>query len=301
MENGDYISDFIKYEERVRSLSPNTIKAYRNDLEGLSSYCLSRTLSFLDFSMDDAREYVRGLRKEYEEGSVLRKITCCHNFFSYMERMSEMEVNPFEGISLRRSGRRLPSVLTEEEVKALLAQPCSDFIGERDHMLFLFLYNTGARISEAISIDLGMIEWNERRISIIGKGSKQRFLFLSPKTIKELKEVYLPQREAYLSSVGRSSEKALFIGERGGRLPFSSCHIIFDTYREKLGWQKEFTPHTLRHSFATHMMDRGADIRLVQELLGHESISTTQIYTHVSRARLKNVYEKTHPHAKGNE
>ena len=98
---------------------------------------------------------------------------------------------------------------------------------------------------------------------------------------------------------GKGGEKALFIGERGGRLPFSSSHIIFDEYREKLGWQKDFTPHTLRHSFATHLMDKGADIRLVQELLGHESISTTQIYTHVSRAKLKKVYMDTHPHGKG--
>lgn len=301
MENGDYIADFIKYEERVRSLSPNTVKAYGNDLNGLAVYCQGRKLSFLDFTMDDAKEYVRGLRKDFEETSVLRKITCCHNFFSYLERMSEMESNPFEGISLRRSGRRLPSVLTEDEIKELLSQPITEFLDERDHMLFLFLYNTGARISEALSVNLNMIEWTERRISIIGKGSKQRFLFLSPKTIRELKEVYLPQREAYLASLGKGAEEALFIGERGGRLPFSSCHIIFDTYREKLKWQKEFTPHTLRHTFATHMMDRGADIRLVQELLGHESISTTQIYTHVSRARLKNVYENTHPHAKGNE
>ena len=110
--------------------------------------------------------------------------------------------------------------------------------------------------------------------------------------------MYLPQREAFLREKGKLGEKAFLLGDRGGRLPFSSAHIIFDEEKEKLGWQKDFTPHTLRHSFATHLMDKGADIRLVQELLGHESISTTQIYTHLSQSKLRKVYVETHPHGK---
>ena len=164
-------------------------------------------------------------------------------------------------------------------------------------MLFLLIYNTGMRIAEALSVDVGDVELDKRRILITGKGSKERFVFFSPSTVDEIR-VYLSRRDDYLRERGIDDEKAFFIGKRGGRLPFSSAHIIFDEYRARLGWQKEFTPHTLRHSFATHMMDRGADIRLVQELLGHESISTTQIYTHVSRRRLKSVYDGTHPHAK---
>ena len=188
------------------------------------------------------------------------------------------------------------AVLTEKEVKELLSVPRSSFQDERDHMLFLFIYSTGCRISEALSVDIGDIEYRMRRILIRGKGGKERFVFLPPQTVEEIRG-YLEKREEYLMKLGMSDEKAFLIGDKGGRLPFSSAHIIFDKYKSLLGWQKEFTPHTLRHSFATHLMDRGADIRLVQELLGHESISTTQIYTHVSRSRLRKVYEETHPHA----
>ena len=300
MKNSEYVDEFLIYEKKIKALSPNTIKAYSSDLDILSEFTLYRGIDFPSFSNEDAREFMRSLEKEGRaEKSRLRILPSCHTFFTYLEKNSEIDFNPFDSISLRSGGRRLPSVLTVEEVRELLSLPRNGFIEERDHILFLFLYNTGCRISEALSVDVSDIEWGERRIKILGKGNKERYVFLSKKALFEIKEEYLPQREAYLSEKGRTGEKALFIGERGGRLPFSTSHIIFDEYREKLGWQKDFTPHTLRHSFATHLMDKGADIRIVQEMLGHESISTTQIYTHVSRAKLKKVYMDTHPHGKG--
>ena len=302
MKNNEYIEEFLIYEKKIKALSDNTVKAYNFDLDILSSFSGERELDFPSFSNEDAREFMRKLEKDGRaEKTRLRILTCCHIFFTYLEKSGEVDFNPFDSISLRSGGRRLPSVLTLDEVKELLSLPVNNFKDERDHILFLFLYNTGCRISEALSVDVDDIEWGERRIKIMGKGSKERFVFLSKKALTEIKDQYLPQREAYLVEKGKGGEKALFIGERGGRLPFSSSHIIFDEYREKLGWQKDFTPHTLRHSFATHLMDKGADIRLVQELLGHESISTTQIYTHVSRAKLKKVYMDTHPHGKGNK
>ena len=298
MENREYIDLFLTYIEKVRRLSNNTVTSYRTDLEELEEYALSRSIPFSDFSSDDSREYVREMRKKYSERSILRKLTSSRTFFQYLLKDRYVSLNPFDGISLRRSETRLPSVLTEEEVAELLNVERKTFLDERDHFLFLFLYGTGARISEALSVNVGDIEWDERRIRITGKGNKERYLFLSRNMVREFREVYLPQREAYLIEKKNPQETALFIGERGFRLPNSSAHIIFDVYREKLSWQKEFTPHTLRHSFATHYLDRGADIRFVQELLGHESISTTQIYTHVSKARLRNVYNQSHPHAK---
>lgn len=299
MENKEYIQLFLKYLEKIRGLSGNTIKAYGEDLEELSVYASVRSISFADFSIRDAREYVRSLEKEYMEKSILRKITSSRTFFQYMLKNGFISVNPFEGISLRSTRSRLPSVLTKEEVGELLSLPRTDFLEERDHTLFLFLYSTGARIGEALSVDVDDIEWNMRRIKITGKGNKERFLFLANELIINMRGVYLPQRKLYLEEKKNPLEKALFIGERGFRLPSSSAHIIFDMYRERLKWQKEFTPHTLRHTFATHYLDNGADIRMVQELLGHESISTTQIYTHVSKKRLRNVYNNSHPHAKG--
>ena len=300
MKNDEYIEEFLQYEKKIKALAQNTILSYSNDLEKLSSFSTERSLDFSSFSSDDAREFMRYLEKEgLGEKSRLRILTSIHTFFSFLERGGEASYNPFDSISLRSTSRRLPSVLTKEEVKELLSLPRFSFKEERDHILFLFLYNTGCRISEALSVDLGDIEWGERRIKILGKGQKERFVFLSKNAVREIRDEYLPQREEFLSQKGKGDEKALLVGDRGGRLPFSSAHIIFDEYREKLGWQKEFTPHTLRHSYATHLMDNGADIRLVQELLGHESISTTQIYTHVSRSRLMEVYREAHPHGKG--
>ena len=299
MTDKECIEAYLEYEREIKALSENTVKNYSIDLAYLLSYLDKTRTELKEFGKEDARELTRELSKNKSEATVLRHLTCYRTFFSYLNRYKLVDSNPFDSISLRKKEKHLPSVLTVEEVNQLLSIPYSDFAGLRDHALFLFLYTTGCRISEALSIDADDIEWKSRRIKIVGKGSKTRFLFLSKRLISELQDEYLPSRESYLKEKRNAIENALFIGDSGNRLPFSSAHIIFDRYRERLGWQKEFTPHTLRHSFATHMMDRGADIRLVQEFLGHESISTTQIYTHVSKERLKNVYIESHPHAKG--
>ena len=292
----DHIDDFISYISTVRAFSENTVKSYSTDLEEWRRYMRDRDLDPVSFTREDAALYSEYLQDEFAERSVLRKLTTLRTFYSYMQKRGIVRTDPFRDISMRQKARRLPSVLTEDEVRKLLSVERRSFQDERDHMLFLFIYNTGCRISEAISVNVADIEFQKRRILIRGKGDKERFIFFSPGVADEMK-AYIGVRDAYLAELGRSCD-AFLIGDKGGRLPFSSAHIIFDKYRALLGWQKEFTPHTLRHSFATHMMDRGADIRLVQELLGHESISTTQIYTHVSRGRLKKVYEETHPHAK---
>ena len=286
------IDEFISYIRDVRRLSHNTVISYRTDLEEFSSFMQKAGLDERSFTKMDAADYARELAAEFSERSLLRKLTALRTYFGYLEKRGIIPGDPFASISMRTKERRLPSVLTEDEVSQLLSLPRSDFWDERDHMLFLLIYNSGMRISEALSVDIGEIDFSRRRILIKGKGDKERFVFFSPSTAEELR-CYIALREQVFPQ-----QKALFIGKKGGRLPLSSAHIIFGEYRQRLGWQKEFTPHTLRHSFATHMMDRGADIRLVQELLGHESISTTQIYTHVSRARLKKVYDGTHPHAK---
>ena len=294
------IEDFLSYIESIRGLSGNTVKSYRVDLEEWEIFLGKIGKSVEDFSKEDAKGYVREMMAEFAERSVIRKLTALRTFYGYMQKRGVVDSDPFSSISMRKKESRLPSVLTEEEVKELLSLPRNSFRDERDHMLFLLIYNSGMRIGEALSVDVGDLDFQKRRILITGKGDKERFVFFSKGTGDEMR-IYLALRSEYLSQLGRSDEEALFIGTKGGRLPFSSAHIIFEEYRARLGWQKEFTPHTLRHSFATHMMDRGADIRLVQELLGHESISTTQIYTHVSRRRLKSVYDGTHPHAKENK
>ena len=288
--------DFLSYIGDIRGLSDNTVTNYGIDLRHWLSWMEKAGLDEQSFTRDDALSYARELMSEFSERSVLRKLTALRTYYGYLIRRGIASSDPFSGISLRMKERRLPSVLTEEEVRELLAVPRLGYMDERDHMLFLLIYNSGMRISEALSVDATDFDFPHRRILIRGKGDKERFVFFSESTEQEIKE-YIPCLEAFRREKNGDPD-AFFLGSKGGRLPLSSAHIIFEKYRKMLGWQKEFTPHTLRHSFATHLMDRGADIRLVQELLGHESISTTQIYTHVSRQKLRAVYEKTHPHAK---
>lgn len=287
------IEGFLSFLTSVKGESENTRISYENDLRQYSSYLERIDLEYVDVSVNDAREYVRYLMGKYKERSMLRKLSALRMFYDYLMRKEEMDFNPFQDISLKRNEKRLPSVLTEDEVARLLALKGEDFLSLRDHILFLFIYSTGARISEALSVNISDIEWGERRIKIKGKGGKTRFLFLNRNVVPELND-YIEKRRIYLEGV---SEEALFIGKNKERLSFSSAHLIFNNARENLSLDKNLTPHTLRHSFATHMMDRGADIRFIQELLGHESISTTQIYTHVSSKKLKKVYDETHPHA----
>lgn len=289
----EILDSFLSYLLSVKGESENTKNAYENDIRQYLSYLERLDLEVFDVSPSDAREYVRTLMEGYKERSMLRKLSALRMFYDYLMRKGVIDFNPFEDISLKRNEKRLPSVLTEHEVAMLLSLRGDDFLSLRDHILFLFIYSTGARISEALAVNIADIEWAERRIKIRGKGGKTRFLFLNRSVVTELRD-YIEKRNAYL---GGKAEDALFIAKNGERLSFSTAHLIFEIARSRLNLDKNLTPHTLRHSFATHMMDRGADIRFIQELLGHESISTTQIYTHVSSSRLKKVYDETHPHA----
>lgn len=289
----DEIDSFLSFLTSVKGESENTRIGYENDLRQFAGYLERLDLGYQDVTASDAREYVRLLMEKFKERSMLRKLSALRMFYDYLIRGGIIDYNPFEDISLKRNEKRLPSVLTEKEVARLLSLKGDDFLSLRDHILFLFIYSTGARISEALSVGIFDIEWSERRIGITGKGNKQRFLFLNKSVVSELRD-YVARREAYLD--GHECD-ALFIGKNKERLTFSSAHLIFNNARNVLSLDKNLSPHTLRHSFATHMLDHGADIRFIQELLGHESISTTQIYTHVSSKKLKKVYDETHPHA----
>ena len=297
MNDQELIDDFLEYLAEIRDLSPNTLKNYEIDLRLLEGFSERIKKSIANLDRDDARAMLQMLESDFKELSIHRKLSCYHDFYRYLIKTERIASDPFGFISMRYKTRTLPSILTEDEIKTLLDYPRSDFSGERDHMLFVFLYNTGARISEALSINVEDLDFKNRRIQIVGKGNKTRFLFFSKKVRAEL-ESYLELRKTFLSERGEIGQNALFVSNTGKRLPFSSAHIIFDKYRSLLGWQKDFTPHTLRHCFATHMLNNGADIRLVQELLGHSSISTTQIYTHISKKHLMDVYSGTHPHAR---
>ena len=292
------INSYLEYLEGVRHLSTHTLTAYREDLSLYVAFLKERELPIDGVSHLDARRFAAYLIRErgFKPYSVNRKLSTLRGFYRYALNQKIVDFNPFARISGTPRYRRLPEVLSRQEVKQVLSHPYNDFLGLRDALIMHLFYSTGCRMSELLGVNINHLELADERLKVVGKGNKERYVFINPKT-KALLLEYLPLREEWLFKSGQKNN-ALLVGARGNRLSPSSLHSIFERYRKELGLLKNFTPHTLRHSFATHMLDRDSGIRVVQELLGHSSISTTQIYTHVSSARLKAVYEKTHPHGR---
>ncbi len=287
------IKTFLQTQKSLRNLSEHTLTAYESDLLQLKAYFASLDVSLLQGTREDARMYVRYLMKEkhYAQESINRKISCARSFYAFLLKHETIAANPFSLMAVHRSQDRLPSVLTVQEVASLLGLAYADFPSTRDMLVFTLLYDTGCRISELLSIKEDAIEWEQRRLKVLGKGNKERYVFFTERC-RKLMTYYLSLKKE------RFSCPFLLCSNKGKQLPISTVGSMFAVYRKRLGWQKPFTPHVLRHTYATHLLDNGADIRLVQELLGHQSISTTQIYTHVSQERLARVYEHCHPHGR---
>ncbi|ADY13096.1 site-specific tyrosine recombinase/integron integrase [Sphaerochaeta globosa] len=293
MHEENLIATFLTTQKSIRSLSEHTLCAYERDLLQLQSYFTSLQVPLLEASREDARMFVRYLVKDssYAQSSINRKISCARSFYSSLLKAERIASNPFSLIAVHRQMDRLPSVLTVEEVTALLSLPYADFPSTRDMTVFTLLYDTGCRISELLSIKESDIEWETKRVRVLGKGNKSRYVFFTDHCASLLSSYLSLKHE-------RFSNPLLICSNKGKQLPMSTVGSMFAVYRSRLGWQKPFTPHVLRHTYATHLLDNGADIRLVQELLGHQSISTTQIYTHVSKERLAHVYAYSHPHGR---
>ncbi len=288
------VEAFLDYHRHIKGSSEHTLKAYASDLSKLMNFLESLGCPLLEMAGADARMYVRHITTEqrYSEATVNRMLSSARSFFSYALRNALVEVNPFSLISLKKTRSTLPSVLSVEEVVELLSLSYEDFPSTRNMLLFALLYDTGCRISEMLAITDEDIQNKERQIRVMGKGKKVRYVFFTKRT-GSLLVYYLGLKHTLFGHTER-----LFCSDSGKQLPQSTVGSIFARYRQTLGWQKSFTPHVLRHSYATHLLDNGADIRLVQELLGHASISTTQIYTHVSQKRLAKVYASAHPHGR---
>lgn len=293
-DDKEVVQAFLDYHRHIKGSSEHTMTAYASDLGKLTLFLQGLGCTLLDMQAPDARLFVRHLTTEepYSESTVNRMLSSARSFYSYALRNTLVQVNPFSLISLKKSRSSLPSVLTVGEVVQLLALSYEDFPSTRNMLLFSMLYDTGCRISEALAITEKDVSNKDRQIRIKGKGKKVRYVFYTERT-QVLIHYYLSLKHSLFGQIER-----LFCSDSGKQLPQSTVGSIFARYRQKLGWQKSFTPHVLRHSYATHLLDNGGDIRLVQELLGHESISTTQIYTHVSQKRLAKVYASAHPHGR---
>lgn len=284
------IESFIDYLSIERGLSPNTLQAYRRDL------CQFRDWLKKEFLQVDSAligNYLATLREKGNKSRTLnRKLSVVRMFYKFLYTEGKTDHNPVEGVSSPRLGRKIPSFLSEKEVEALLeAPPIDEQYGSRDRAILEVVYGAGLRISELINLNLTDLNLKGGWVKVLGKGSKERIVPLGREACRWVR-IYLRKRRTETTD-----KLSLFCNRYGKRLSRQACWKIIKKYSQKAGITKKISPHTLRHSFATHLLSRDADLRFVQELLGHTNISTTQIYTHITQERLKKVYKKYHPRA----
>lgn len=310
------ITSFLQHLIVEKGFSRNTSDAYRNDLgqfwtflqdqtnddaHGNGSHSESSKDSFTWATVDInvLNKYIQDLRvrKGYRDTTTARKIASIRSFFGFLSENNIITEDPTESLGSPRVGRTLPKFLSEEDVARLLdtAYKSGSYEGQRDAVIMELLYATGLRVGELVSLNLQDVDLSEAYIRCMGKGSKERIVYLHSKALDELRRYLRESRIALLWH--RRTEQALFVNHRGERLTRQWVWTILKTYAQRAGIDQTVTPHTLRHSFATHLLQRGASLRHVQELLGHSSIATTQVYTHLTSHYVQKEYAKSHPRA----
>jgi integrase/recombinase XerC len=296
------IGDFLDYLTYERNVSVNTITAYRDDLESFVGFLCNDYFTLgrdqLDLKRVDhlaVRSYLAHLaRRKLARASAARHLSAMRSFFKYLMREGAVEANPARGVATPKREKHLPSVLQPADVVLLLDQAdTSATLGIRDRAFLEVLYASGLRISELVGIDIDDVELRARLVKVRGKGSKERIVPFGSKA-EEAIRAWLSVRGTLVSDV---EEPALFVNYRGQRITTRSVRRLFDGYVRKASLRAGVSPHTMRHSFATHLLNAGADLRGIQELLGHVSLSTTQKYTHLNDWQLIAVYKKAHPKA----
>ena len=288
------IARFLDAVWMERGLSSNTLAAYRADLVALSRWLSGRHVALPKTGRADLMDFIAArVNAGARPRSTARQLSSFRRFFRYLIREGLISEDPTAQIAMPKIGRSLPRSLSESEVEALLAAPVvADPLGHRDRTMLEVLYATGLRVSELVHLKLGQINLNQGVIRIVGKGDRERLIPLGDESVRWLAEfVRGPRAEILLE---RQTDY-LFPTRRGDRMTRQAFWHIIKRYARKAGVQKELSPHTLRHAFATHLLNRGADLRVVQMLLGHSDLSTTQIYTHVARERMKELHSAHHP------
>jgi site-specific recombinase XerD len=288
--------EYLAYLDAVRGLSPRTLRSYRDDFLGFEKHLEGRDVDAITTS--DIRSLVAAFVLEGKAGSsVNRALSALRGYFRYRVRFGGLAVDPARDVEGLPSRRPLPHFLFEDEASAFIDLPEGEgFRPSRDRAMLEFLYCTGCRVAEASNLTLDRLDLAASSARVMGKGSKERVVFLAGPAKAALGS-YLPLRmERRLRAGAAKGKDYLFVNARGGRLTERGFEWIIQGYAERSGSQRSVTPHAFRHSFATHLIGNGADIRVVQELLGHSSLSTTQVYAHVDMNRLRKVYEQAHPH-----
>lgn len=291
------VDGYLQYLAEVRNLSAATVRSYRNDILHYLTYLERENMSLQEADIKTARGFISDLGFEgLSPRSVNRARSALRGLYRFLITSGEAESNPFESVRSLKTAKPLPAVLFEAEIGQILSMPGDDPKGIRDRCILELLYSTGCRISEITGMNIRDISMKDKTVRVTGKGRKQRFVFLGGSAFMAL-QAYLQVRSAMVKRDQEDSLRALLLNGRGERLTPRGIAWIIAAYAERLESAKKIGPHTFRHSFATHLLDRGADIRIVQELLGHASLSTTQVYTHLGIDRLKRVYSRAHPHA----
>ena len=295
------LDDFLAFLSVEKGGSLNTIAAYRNDLQQLADFIGTRAGShgWAQLDRPAIQDFILDLKQRgYTETSVARKVAAVRSFFAFLSAEGAIPLNPTEGLTSPRVGKTLPKAISTNEVDELLEQPSRRATPEakRDRAMLELLYATGMRVTELVSLDMTNLNLDPRSpyVRCLGKGAKERTIPIHDQALESHVD-YLDEGRPLL--VRNKDEQALFVNRRGERLTRQGFWLILKGYAKSANLSPDITPHTLRHSFATHMLRGGMPLRNVQEMLGHANISTTQVYTHLTSDHVREVYERAHPRA----
>jgi len=307
MQASSLMEEFIQALETPKGYSPHTVRNYRIDLRQFLEFLMEKEkegggapstgIESVDFRL--IREFLGRLFGKYRRTTLSRKLSAVRSFFTFLEKKGLRKGNPAADISTPRQEKYIPNYLPVDEMFRLLDRPDREKpLGLRDLAILEVLYSCGIRVSELAGLNLNSIDFDQRLVKVFGKGGKERIVPIGKEAINAVK-AYLESTEGLRRHAqGDRETQPLFVNFRGGRLSTRSIAKIVKKYGREVGLMTDISPHDLRHTFATHLLDGGADLRSVQELLGHASLSTTQKYTHVSLDRLMEVYDKAHPRSK---
>lgn len=289
----NYIEEYLNKLEYEKNYSSNTIIAYKENLLEFLDFLDNNKIKNCDY--DDIRKYLKNLfDQNYSNSSICRQISCLRGFFKYMYSNNYIENNPMTLITNPKSNKRLPKFLYYEDLEKILNTPnIKDYIELRNLLILELLYSTGVRVNELVNIKVTDIDFNSRKIKILGKGNKERYVLFGTPCLNLINKYMNVSRK----KLDLKKSDYLLLSKTGKKINSREVRSIIDKEVEISGLKIKISPHTFRHTYATHMLNEGADLRTVQELLGHENLSTTTIYTHLTNEKLRSAYLNAHPRA----
>lgn len=294
MDLRDNISDFLSFLKAEKNYSPNTVTSYKKDLTQFQIYLENRKITGIEKkSLSDFLAFLKS--KSYDNRSLARKVATLRSFLKFLAKRKKIEGNLIFHLSSPRLAKKLPSFLSVSQMENLLDLPRpEDVWGKRDKAILELFYSSGLRLSELANLKLSSVDFDSQTLKVLGKGSKERIIPVGEKALQSLKDYLKALSE---KKIQLEQNQTLFFNQKKGRLTSRSISRIVKKYLSAISEGQKTSPHTLRHTFASHLLEGGADLKAIQEMLGHKSLSTTQIYTHLNLGQKKKVYQKAHPRA----